>query len=172
MFIKPHHLMLVGCWLSPFATADTPLGEINIQLRATVVDFTCYVETADSDKTVQLGRWPTKQLQNAGNTTPPVRFSLRLAGCPPGSASITFSGRAASNPALLALKDSVMAQKVAVELRDRDRTPLALETASQEIAVDSNGNATLQFYANYIALADNPAPGTANADATFAINYY
>lgn len=172
MFIKPRHVMLVGCWLSPFAIADTPLGEINIQLRATVVDFTCYAETADNDKTVQLGRWPTKQLQNAGNTTPLVPFSLRLVGCPPGSASITFSGKAASNPALLALKDSVMAQKVAIELRDRDRTLLALATASQDIAVDSYGNATLQFYANYIALADNPVPGTANADATFAINYY
>lgn len=169
---KLRPLLPLAVLLSPVTQADTSLGEINIELRGNVVDFSCYVEMADSNKTVELGRWPTKQLQTAGSTTPLVPFTLRLAGCPPGSASITFSGVAASGTSLLALNDSAMAQKVAIELRDHDRTPLALEKASQPVAVDSDGNATLRFYANYIALADNPSPGSARADATFTINYY
>lgn len=167
-----HHLIMLAALPGPAALADTPLGEINIELRGNVVDFSCYVVTADSNKTVDLGRWPTKQLQTAGSTTPPTPFTIQLAGCPPGSASITFSGPSVNGSSLLALNDSAMSQKVAIELRDKDRTPLALEKASQYMAVDSNGNATLQFYANYIALADNPLPGSANADATFTINYY
>lgn len=57
--------------------AVDPLGTININLHGNVVDFSCTVNTADKDKTVDLGRWPTTQLLSAGDTgTRP--FSLRL----------------------------------------------------------------------------------------------
>lgn len=99
-------------------------------------------------------------------------FTLKLTGCPPGAASITFSGKAdGSNNGLLALNDASTASNVAVEIRDADKTRLALQQASQPVAVDAQGNATLSFYANYIATADNPQPGRADADATFMINY-
>lgn len=71
----------------------------------------------------------------------------------------------------MALDDAVMAQKVAIELHDSDRTRLPLEQASQAVGIDENGNATLTFFANYIALADGVQPGVAVADATFMINY-
>ncbi len=70
--------------------ASSSLGEINIELRGNVVDFTCAVIASDSNKSVELGTWPTKQLQTSGDTTQPVAFTLKLEGCPPGSASITF----------------------------------------------------------------------------------
>lgn len=157
---------------SQAAMSASPLGEINIELRGNVVDFSCTVETADSNKTVSLGTWPTKQLRIPGSTTMQVPFKLKLTGCPPGSASITFSGTPASNPALLAVRDSVMAKTVAIELRDSDRSRITLENASQQAVIDENGDVTMQFYANYIALAENAQPGDANADATFTINYY
>jgi len=166
------YLMLLPFVLSPAALAITPLGEINIELRGNVVDFTCAVEAADSNKTVALGTWPTKQLRTSGSTTQPVPFTLHLVDCPPGSASITFSGAPATDNALLALSDSEMAKKVAIELRDSDRKRLPLQSASPPVPIDDEGNATLHFYANYIALADTPQPGQANAEATFTINYY
>ena len=55
-------------WSSSGWAAD-PLGTININLHGNVVDFSCTVNTADIDKTVDLGRWPTTQLLNAGDTT-------------------------------------------------------------------------------------------------------
>lgn len=55
-------------WISSGWAAD-PLGTININLHGNVVDFSCTVNTADIDKTVDLGRWPTTQLLNAGDTT-------------------------------------------------------------------------------------------------------
>ncbi len=152
--------------------ATTALGEINIQLYGNIVDFTCVAEGSDSDKTVPLGTWPTKQLSAAGSRTQAMPFSIKLTGCPPGSASVTFSGKAdGSDSSLLALNEASAASSVAVEIRDKDKTRLALQQASQEVAVDAEGKAELLFYANYIATADNPQPGKADADATFMINY-
>jgi minor fimbrial subunit len=155
------------------ARADSPLGEINIELRGNVVDYSCYVETGDDNKTVQLGTWPTRQLRTAGSRTQSMPFTLKLKGCPPGSASITFSGKnVAGHPGLLALSDTSSATNIAVELRDGDKSELPLDRASQDVAVDANGDAALTFFAGYIALADNPQPGKADAEATFMINYY
>ena len=154
------------------ARAETALGEINIRLYGNIVDFTCVAEGSDSDKTVTLGTWPTKQLNTTGSRTQPMPFTLKLTGCPPGAASITFSVKAdGSNSGLLALNDASTASHVAVEIRDADKTRLALQQASQPVTVDAQGNAVLSFYANYIATADNPQPGRADADATFMINY-
>ena len=155
------------------AWADTPLGEINIELTGNVVDYTCVAEGSDSDKSVELGRWASKQLRQTGSTTSLIPFSLSLTGCPPGAASITFAGKAdASDPSLLGLNASSTASRVAIEIRDSDRSRLPLQQASREVAVDAQGNATLQFYANYIATAEDPQAGSADADATFMINYY
>jgi minor fimbrial subunit len=164
---------LAGVLVAGNALADSPLGEVNIELQGRVVDYSCYVETGDDNKTVQLGTWPTKQLRTTGSTTQSMPFTLKLNGCPPGSASITFSGKkVAGSPDLLALNDTSSATNVAVELLDKDKSRLPLDQASQDVAVDSNGNASLIFFANYIAIADNPNAGKADADATFMINYY
>jgi len=170
--VKLYVTLLAGMLMSPGVRADNALGAVNIELFGNVVDYTCVVEAADSDKSVELGRWATKQLRNAGSTTSVIPFTLSLTGCPPGSASITFAGKADdSDPTLLGLNGGSNASRVAVEIRDADRSRLPLQQASKEVAVDALGNATLQFYANYIATADNPQPGKADADATFMINY-
>ncbi|MCU6669242.1 fimbria assembly protein [Enterobacteriaceae bacterium H4N4] len=164
-------LTAVALW-QPLSQADTPLGQINIQLYGNIVDFTCVAEGSDSSKAVPLGTWPTKQVATSGSRTQAIPFSLKLTGCPPGSASITFSGDAdTTDSQLLALNDVSQARNVAVEILDRDKTRLPLQQASREVNVDAEGNAELAFYANYIATANNPQPGRADADATFMINY-
>jgi minor fimbrial subunit len=72
------------------AQADTALGEINIRLYGNIVDFTCVAEGSDSDKTVTLGTWPTKQLSTTGSRTQPMPFTLKLTGCPPGARRLRF----------------------------------------------------------------------------------
>ncbi|CDL28281.1 Fimbriae-like periplasmic protein SfmF [Escherichia coli ISC7] len=65
-----------------------------------------------------------------------------------------------------------MAQTIAIELRNSDRSRLALGAASPTEEVDANGNVTLNFFfANYRALASGVRPGVAKADAIFMINY-
>ena len=160
-----------GLLWSSSGWAVDPLGTININLHGNVVDFSCTVNTADKDKTVDLGRWPTTQLLSAGDTTALVPFSLRLEGCPPGSVAILFTGTPASDANLLALDDPAMAQTIAIELRNSDRSRLALGEASPTEEVDANGNVTLNFFANYRALASGVQPGVVKADAIFMINY-
>lgn len=46
----------IGCVLfSPLSQANSSLGEVNIELRGNVVDFTCAVVAGDSNKSVNLG---------------------------------------------------------------------------------------------------------------------
>lgn len=41
----------IGCvLLSPLSQANSSLGEVNIELRGNVVDFTCAVVAGDSNK--------------------------------------------------------------------------------------------------------------------------
>lgn len=54
-------------------------------------------------------------------------------------------GTPASDTNLLALDDPAMAQTVAIELRNSDRSRLALGEASPTEEVDANGNVTLNF---------------------------
>ena len=157
-------------WSSSGWAAD-PLGTININLHGNVVDFSCTVNTANIDKTVDLGRWPTTQLLTAGDTTALVPFSLPLAGPPPRSPAPFVTRTPAPAANLLALDDPAMAQTVAIELRNSDRSRLALGEASPTEEVDANGNVTLNFFANYRALASGVRPGVAKADAIFMINY-
>nr|WP_230352307.1 fimbria assembly protein [Lelliottia sp. WAP21] len=165
-------LMLALTLVSSATQANSSLGQVNIKLYGTIVDFTCVAEGNDSNKSVTLGTWPTKQLNTTGSRTQAMPFTLKLTGCPPGAASITFSGKAdAQDNELLALNDASKASHVAVEIRDSDKTRLPLQQASRDVAIDAQGNAVLAFYANYIATADNPQPGRADADATFMINY-
>ncbi|MEO3989639.1 fimbria assembly protein [Pseudocitrobacter cyperus] len=152
--------------------AATPLGEINIELRGNIVDLSCVVNASDSAKEVQLGSWPTKQLLTAGSKTQAMPFSIRLTGCPPGAVSITFAGKPDSQDnTLLALNSTSQASRVAVEILDEDKSRLPLQQESKEVATDAQGDATLSFYANYISTADDPQPGSADADATFTLNY-
>lgn len=157
-------------WISSGWAAD-PLGTININLHGNVVDFSCTVNTADIDKTVDLGRWPTTQLLNAGDTTALVPFSLRLEGCPPGSVAILFTGTPASDTNLLALDDPAMAQTIAIELRNSDRSRLALGAASLTGGSRCKWQCHTKLFANYRALASGVRPGVAKADAIFMINY-
>ncbi|WP_336995454.1 fimbria assembly protein [Leclercia sp. UBA7405] len=170
--IKPL-IVLVTLLTQGFASASNSLGQVNIKLSGTIVDFTCVAEVGDSVKSVPLGRWSTKQLSTTGSRTPAVPFSLKLEGCPPGAASLTFTGKAnAQDSELLALNEASHASNVAIEIRNQDKTRLPLQQASQDVKVDAQGHAVLQFYANYIATANDPQPGRADADATFVINYY
>ncbi len=120
------------------------MGTININLHGNVVDFSCTVNTADIDKTVDLGRWPTTQLLNAGDTTALVPFSLRLEDVLRVQLRFIY-GTPASDTNLLALDDPAMAQTIAIELRNSDRSRLALGAASPTEEVDANGNVTLNF---------------------------
>lgn len=147
------------------------ISEVNIELTGNIIDTSCII-SGSSEKTVELGKWTTKQLPTAGSTTQAMPFTLQLTSCPSGSAAIIFTGTPDNaNPELLALNGSSTAQNVAIEIRDKDRSRLPLQQQSQEVSIDSNGDVALLFYANYIATGSGVTAGSANADVTFSITY-
>ena len=169
--------IILGTALSAFmvATAQTKeLARINISLTATVIDYSCAISFGDEDKTVSLGSWDPAYFHRAGKESVPVPFILHLTECPLGSVAITFQGQSsAADPDLLALeKSDDSAQNIAIKILDADKKLLPLGHASPQVAVDAEGNASMKYYANYIALGNGVVGGSANADASFTINYY
>lgn len=147
------------------------ISEVNIELTGNIIDTSCII-SGSSEKTVELGKWATKQLPTAGSSTQAVAFTLQLTSCPSGSAVVIFTGTPDNvNPELLALNGSSTAQNVAIEIRDKDRSRLPLQQQSQDVSIDANGDASLLFYANYIATGGNITAGSANGDVTFSITY-
>lgn len=162
-----------------FSTSQTvsadALAQINLRLTATVVAVACTVDPVDVNKPVDLGEWQTKQLAKAGRTTKAVPFSLHLTGCTADNAKLTFTGtKDTHDDTLLAIddKDENAASGIAIEIMDsrRNRIPLGKETPSA--VIDENGDATLDFWADYVSTGDNSAkPGEANAATQFTLTY-
>ncbi|MFQ9380476.1 MAG: fimbrial protein [Escherichia coli] len=128
-------------------------------------------------KTVEFGGWPTTTItEGAGDTTALDPCQPAAGGISSGvQFAILFAERRHLDANLLkALDDPAMAQttspfRITSSLGDRSR--LALGEASPTEEVDANGNVTLNFFANYRALASGVQPGVAKADAIFMINY-
>ncbi|OON40529.1 hypothetical protein BTJ39_08980 [Izhakiella australiensis] len=162
--------LLITSWA--FAGSNS-VGLQNLQLTGNIVELSCQISAGDSNKVVDLGRWATRGLRQAGSATSPVSFSFQLTGCPPGIIAITFSGKTlAGNSALLALDDSANADNVAVELSDQYHRPLSFGQPADKVSIDASGNASLLFFARYVALNNHVQPGPASASAEFRINYY
>ena len=91
------------------------------------------------------------------------------------AASVAFTGTAidSANPTVLALQNSAAggATNVGVQILDRTGTPLALDGAAFGAQTTLNdGTNVIPFQARYYATAAATA-GTANADATFKVQY-
>ncbi|WP_380178355.1 fimbria assembly protein [Kalamiella sp. sgz302252] len=158
---------------TPQTAATNALGEINIRLTATVVAVGCTVDPDDINKPVRLGEWQTKQLQKTGQTTTAVPFSIHLLGCTADSVKLTFTGaKDSSDSSLLAIdaQDDSAAQGVAIEILDNGHSRIPVGEATPPAVADARGNATLNFWANYVSTA-NVKPGKANASALFTLNY-
>jgi type 1 fimbria pilin len=166
----------ISVFFSPYsAHADGSLGEINIRLSGTVVALGCTVDPGDIDKPVKLGEWATKQLRKAGDTTNAVYFSIRLTGCTASVVTTAFTGaRDKQASSLLALnrEGADSAQGVAVQIMDSTHQRIPMGDDTPQETVDADGDATLSFYANYMATGnDGVMPGTADANTEFTLTY-
>ncbi|AHG20871.1 hypothetical protein Z042_15620 [Chania multitudinisentens RB-25] len=162
-----------------FTLADDPsLGEINIELRGNIVNYSCVVAAESRNLSVELGSWPTRFLQGTAGGTPEVPFTLQLSGCPgEKTLQVYFAGQSADGAAhLLGLSNDSTATNVGVALLNQNKEPLppnAFGSSNTAVTTDANGNATLHYYARYavIAAASPIQAGSANASAALMIDY-
>ncbi|WP_058913906.1 type 1 fimbrial major subunit FimA [Entomohabitans teleogrylli] len=158
------------------ATVSVQGGDVHFV--GTVVNAACAVNTNSVNQTVQMGQVRTVNLAAAGDVSTAVGFNIQLDDCDTSVASkaaVAFSGTAvnSTNSNVLALQSSAAggATNVGVQILDNTGTPLGLDGASYSAQTTLiNGTNILPFQARYYAIAAATA-GTANADATFKIQY-
>lgn len=158
--------------------APTVVNGGTIHFKGEIVNAACAVDAGSIDQTVQLGQVRTARLAIAGATSDPVGFTIRLNDCDTlvsSKASVSFVGTAvsAATPTVLALQGSSAggATNVGVQILDNIGVALKLDGADFSNPVTLNdGTNILPFQARYYATGIATA-GTANADATFKVQY-
>ena len=136
-----------------------------VHFKGEVVNAACAVDAGSIDQTVQLGQVRSAKLATAGSTSSAVGFNIQLDDCDTSvatKASVAFSGTSVdtTNTSVLALQNSAAgsATNVGVQILDKTGTPL------------NDGTNIIPFQARYYATGAATA-GTANADATFKVQY-
>ncbi|MEH0876599.1 type 1 fimbrial major subunit FimA [Pectobacterium cacticida] len=170
-------VVLSALSLSSAALAETVNGG-TVHFKGEIVNAACAVDAGSVDQTVQLGQVRSAKLATAGSTSTAVGFNIQLNDCDTTvatKASVAFSGTSidATNTSVLALQSSAAggATNVGVQILDSTGTPLVLDGATFSTAATLNdGTNTIPFQARYYAIGAATA-GTANADATFKVQY-
>ncbi len=165
--------------------ATTTVNGGTVHFEGEVVNAACAVDAGSVDQTVQLGQVKASTLAATGDTSGAVGFNIQLDDCDTTvatTAAIAFagvtatssaSGTSTSYPDVLALQSSAAgsAGNVGIQILDSTGTALKLDGASFSTAKTLiDGTNTLPFQARYYAL-DAATAGTANADATFQVQY-
>ncbi|WP_273908116.1 type 1 fimbrial major subunit FimA [Enterobacter bugandensis] len=159
------------------ATTTTVSGG-TVHFKGEIVNAACSVDSNSSEQTVNLGQIRSAKLNKAGATSSLVGFNIELGDCDTSvssKASVAFSGPTidTANPNVLALQSSSAggASNVGVQILDKTGTPLALDgTAFSAATTLNDGKNVIPFQARYYATGVATA-GTANADATFKVQY-
>lgn len=164
---------------SAAALADTTtVNGGTVHFKGEVVNAACAVDAGSVEQTVQLGQVRSAKLATAGSTSSAVGFNIQLDDCDTSvstKASVAFSGTAVdtTNNTVLVLQGSAAgsATNVGVQILDNKGTLLALDGATFSAATTLNdGTNIIPFQARYYATGAATA-GTANADATFKVQY-
>jgi len=168
--------------LSIFSAQAVIVNGGKVHFEGEIVDATCAVDAGSINQTVQLGQVKSSTLAASGDTSSAVGFNIQLNDCGPnvsGTASISFSGVAATDATgaviadVLALQSSAAgsADNVGVQILDASGSALELDGASFSVPKTLiDGTNILPFQARYYATGASTA-GTANADATFQVQY-
>ncbi|WP_105496244.1 type 1 fimbrial major subunit FimA [Escherichia coli] len=143
-----------------------------IHFKGEVVNAACAIDSESMNQTVELGQVRSSRLAKAGDLSSAVGFNIKLNDCDTNvssNAAVTVT----SNDDTLALQSSAAgsAQNVGIQILDRTGEVLVLDGATFSAKTDLiDGTNILPFQARYIALGQSVA-GTANADATFKVQY-
>lgn len=153
-----------------------------ITINGLVLGTTCTINGGTSSFTVTL---PTvKTTDFATNVAGKTQFDLNLTNCPTGvdfspavQVSTTFSGTNIDSTTGLLKDTSATNNGVAIELLDNTSTKVdltkttAIGQSSEKALVDSSGNATLSYYAQYRQTGTSVTAGRVITTVDYTINY-
>ncbi|MEO3990135.1 fimbrial protein [Pseudocitrobacter cyperus] len=162
-------------WLM-LAVAGAQAHDGRVNITGTIDDNTCTLSPDSQNFTVEMGQVSNRQFYHAGDGGAYVLFTINLEDCgsTASGVSVSFSGAADSlNPILLALTGGAdSASGVGIALYNGDKTPVAPgDISNLQPLIPGQATARLNFYARYVADGATVTPGSANASATFVLNY-
>lgn len=169
-------MLSLGSVAANAATVSVHGGDVHF--RGSVVNAACAVSADTIDQTVQMGQVRAANLSAKGDVSSAKNFYITLLDCDTSVAStaaFAFSGVAvdSANPTVLTLQGSAAgaAKNVGVQIMDFRNQALALDGATYSTpSTLINGTNQIPFKAHYYATGAAVA-GTADADATFKIQY-
>lgn len=159
------------------ASAATTVNGGTVHFKGEIVDAACAVSLNSFDQIVSLGQVRTAKLANDADKSAPVGFDIELSDCSTAAlsnAAIIFSGsqRSGHNNILAVQGGAGTATNVGVQVTDYTGKPVVFDgtTASTDYKL-TDGTNKIPFQARYIAVDGQATAGTANADATFKVQY-
>ncbi len=149
-----------------------------VHFKGEIVNAACAIDPGSLDQTVVLGQVRSAKFSAAGDTSDDVAFNIQLNDCDTTvakNAAVSFSGVSVSGKnTVLALDSdpSGSAGNVGIEIIDHTGTPLTVDGSTFGAkSVLSDGTNVIPFHAHYISTDADVTPGTANASATFKVQY-
>lgn len=134
----------------------------------------CSLKNNQSVYNIELGDWRDTQFPNIGDASDVIDVPITLT-CNPGTnikTTVTSSsGYIDPNTGKLALSGANKATGVAIQLLDKNNTPIKLNTKNISQSNVPEGDYIFGWKARYIKTAEKITPGSANASATVNIRY-
>ena len=169
-------LPVVALILSASATSAYAVnGKVNF--TGEIIQSTCTVTSTDQNKDVFIGKYPTTAFNAVGDVTASKAFTINLEKCEAGDYSLRFDGATvAGNPNLLSVDN---AKGVGIEILTNDEKIVPINQSADanspwvNVAAsdDNSGTAVFNLKARYKSFLKTVEAGSANANATFTIEY-
>ncbi|ENN8408841.1 type 1 fimbrial protein [Serratia marcescens] len=164
-------LLCFSGWVLPAQAGD---GTLKIKVK--FINYTCNLTADSKNMNVPLGDINRSQLAKKGDRSPAVVFELKATDCPTKTRSYVefkFAGKAPSEDyRAFALDKESTSSGVAVKIKSGDDYDIYPNHSAGNGYPKSNGEVTVRYAAQYVALSDDITPGTANLTTQFDMVYY
>lgn len=150
----------------------------SINFAGTIVNAACSVSPSSANQTVTLGQVRASTLGNDGDTSTVTGFNIVLEDCDTSistTAEVAFSGVTESGKPQVLRVDSGLsgaARNVGIQILDSAGGNVTFNNNSWTPSMTLvDGRNVIPFQARYVAVGGPATAGTANAQATFKIQY-
>lgn len=162
----------------PTLTPVTVGGGI-VNFAGAIVNTPCVIDNDDASQTVNLGQYRQDAFTGKLSVSSPVGFDIKLTGCATETfknASLIFAGITVPDEEkilapIASQGGQITATGVGIQILQNSKLVNVDGLKETDVVKLNEGDSTLRFQAQYIALADEVTPGSANASADFTITY-
>lgn len=179
MKLKVMAAMIPALFATSSFAADIEGATSTVKFSGTVETSTCSLVSSSENQEIAMGTVTDQTLSKPGATSSAKDFSVTLENCgavakaedgTPTGVYIKFKGNTAIGEATTLLTND----NGSVGIQIKQGTKLVAMDGSartDKVDFDASGNATLNFTANYVRIAEELTTGPATAQADFTVYY-